>query len=298
MKKYLCLLLAALLMLALCACGETSPSYTAVPSGDVQFVSCQFAQEIRAADGEVKTQFYQQVEGKIYVDLRFSVTNCSASPIGKEDFSATLHYHDTLIPMQYCRETESATAVNEDAVSVGEHGNVHMFTLIPKEAVDDDLSVSYQVGGKTYWTKVEKTQTPLPMTGKTRLNVGDKVQIPYVDCELKVLEAGVVEQLQASKQTESFYPGPYVLVKLQLTSNHGMIKISDVYAHTVIKEEQISLHVETENVQGTDLVAFSQLEPGRTTQLYLFAKLDEGETLNDDIVRFNIAGSCYYVRIK
>ena len=298
MKKYLSLLLAVLLLLALCGCSEEGPSYTEVPIGNVQFVSCQFVREVRAADGEVKTQFYQQVENKIYVDLWLSVTNTSTQPMGKESFSASLHYNETLYPMQYCRETENGTIVDETPIPAGGHSYVHMFTQIPQEAVEDDLSVSYQVGNKTYWTKVERTPAPLTMTGKTRVKVGEKVQIPNVDCQLTVLEMGFVEQLQASRQTESYYPGPYALVKLQLENNHKTATIGEIFSYTVKNGQQVAVQVEVENEQGTALESFSQLEPGQETVIYLFTKLDKDEILDDGMIRFNIAGSCYYVRMK
>ena len=169
MRKIMAFTLAVLYMLALCACGNDGAPSTQRPkaeqntavaqtetvttesqameqvSGDIEFLSCRFADEVHAADGEYTAMLYQQIEGKVYVDLVFSVNNQTSDEISEEDIFGWLVYQDTNNTLQYCRDNSISTTVESDPVLPGEHTYVHLFTRLPAEAEKENITVYYTI---------------------------------------------------------------------------------------------------------------------------------------------------------
>lgn len=310
MKKTISLILALLLCLSLCACGNgsDSPAQTATNdtkaqaknqfSGDTEFLSCRFADEVHAADGELTAMLYQQIDGKVYVDLVFSVNNQTSEEISEEQISGWLIYQDVNTTLQYCRDNSVSTAVEKDPVLPGEHAYVHLFTRLPAEAENEKLTVHYTINGQEYQCDVAAKDTRDALSVKTEVHTGDVVDVPYSSCKFEVLDARVVENLQATNQKDTYYSGPFVLVKLQVTNNHPTHTLDDILAYTESDGEYYRFSTDVEINDNTDFASFAGIAPGESKTVAIYHKVSDVIDRNNVVVRFNVAGSCYYVNIK
>lgn len=315
MKKIVILLLALLVMFSATACQDQTAEEQAAeeqaaedtgsaipenvkngPQGDIQLLSCRFVDEIRSVDNEVVSMAYTQRDGRVYVDLRFSVNNQTSAPIGAEQITAWLSYDDVKQELQYCREGTS-TSVDSEAVAPGTHNYVHLFTLLDAGAEGNAITVYYTVEGKEYECTVAEKRTVEPLTDKIEATPGKTINDNYADCQIKVLDISTVENLQASNQVNRYYPGPFVLVKVEITNQHPTQALNSLFAYVKINGLYSRINTDVETADGTDFESLTEIAPGEKETVYLYYKVRDEETRNDDLLRFNVAGSCYYVEL-
>jgi len=310
MKKIVILLLALLVMFSATACQDQTAEEQAAedtgstipenvkngPQGDIQLLSCHFAEEVRSADNEVAGMLYSDRDSRIYVDLRFSVNNRTDAPIGEEEITAWLTYNEVKQELQYCREGTS-TSVDSEAVAPGTHNYVHLFTALENEAEDQEITVYYTVDGKEYDCTVAEKQTIEPLTDKTNAITGKSFHDEYGKCQVKVLEVGTVENLQATNQMNQYYSGPFMLVKVEITNEHPTQALNNLFAYIKMDGTFSRISMDVENTDGTDIESFMEIAPGEKETVYLYYKIRPEETRDDNLLRFNVAGACYYVEL-
>ena len=269
-------------------------------SGDIQLLSCRFADEIRGADGEVVSIHYSKLDGKVYVDLLFAVDNTTSKQIDNSTISGWLSFRDVKTELKYCRDGANATNVNNEPVLPDAYGYVHLFAQLEAEAENEDLTVHYTVNDKEYECTVKGKNTDDPLSAKTQIKAGDAADVPYTDYAFKVLSVGKVENLQVSNQTDTYFSGPFALVKLEVSNNHAtrVIGVNDIFAYTKNADSYTRISVDVENEDGTAFSSdYLSIAPGEKEVVYVYAKLSLLGT-EAPTIRINIAGTCYYAIVE
>lgn len=316
MKRMIGLLLALLMMLSLCACGGTgadnemaaepeTPETEATAqqlqkiSEDITLLSCRFADSVHAIDDEFIGSLYEKIQGRIYVDMVFSVDNNSGEDFGPDQISGRLTYQEEEWELHYCRESATSVGVNDNPVG-DEFALVHLFTRLPAEAEQEDLTVTYTVNGEEYTCKVAPKQTTEGLDRKTEVRQGDVISLLDGDYAFEVLEVGIIENLQASYQTDDYYIGPFAIVKLNVTNNHPGRTLYDIQGYTKLDNEWMRISVDIEGGEFTDFegLDYYGVAPGESRLVYIYFGIDEDEISDDLMIRFNLCGSCYYAKIQ
>lgn len=264
---------------------------------NVELVGCWFVKSVHALDGEYIGSGYEEREGKVFVDLVLYVNNDTEKDFDDECISGIVVYEGVKRELQFARESSHLAAMSSDPIGAGEVGYVHLFTLLPEEAVNETVTVTYTLNGEEYTCEAEEKSEQDPLEAKTRLEVGDVSSVYDGQMELKVTAAEVVENMQASNQSGAYYPGPFVLVELEVTNNHPSAIVDNIFSYAVIEDGYSRISPRVENDAGDGFAYLEMIAPGETQTVYIFMDKEEDMDEDDMIIRFNFAENCYYVQV-
>lgn len=297
MKRVLVILLAVLLLCS--GCGQKEKT---VAEG-VVLESCCFTDVIYGCDHEFTNATHRQSkEGYVFVDLAFSVIRKDGSDFGEDNISGKVTYQGTEIDLEYGHET-NCIVVDKDSVKSGEFGRVHLFARLPEEAMEEKLTVSYTVDGKTYTAAVAPKNEMEPLAMKTELKVGDKVRTPGNLYQIEVLECFDTDTIKASGKGAEEYTLNHTstFVRLKITNNSPQtLSGKGIYAYVGETGNSMwipmSIYKETENNTAFKSLGLNEVvAPGKTETIFLFRNKDD---VRDGLIRINLGGTAYYIRTK
>jgi len=247
----------------------------------------------------------------VYVDLVIKAENIGTNPFTDAYLTSYLMYDDARKDMQFKMENKSSTAFESGSIPVGESRIIHMITLLPEEAKNQALTVTYKHGKEVGEHKVTSQPNISVRGDKTRLSVGEKKKIDG-DYTFEILEVDVKKYYGASNvaETKQYYYSSqmfsgigtsdedpveafYVRIKVK---NHTDAPLTELYAYSVTPDGKIAkADVKIETHDNTDLTNLSSSTP-------VYADKDGTILLvlphvnSDSIMRFNVGNTCFYVQ--
>ena len=307
MKRFFAVMLVLCMIFGLCACdiaeklqqpgsfggkmpGQMKPIEQESEKGSVSIISCRFADEVAAADGEFKSMLYTEREDRVYVDVVMEVR--TEAEMTEDDFSGYVMYEDQRYDMQYCAEGEAATSVNDNPVTAP-GGRVHLFTLVPDAAEGTDLEAVVTVDGQEHTCEVMEKDTRAPLDKKVKLSVGDKESLADGAVEFEVVSCKYTKVLRAQDTANAKQyniGGPFLDLVLKVTNHSQQAMLKNSLAYTVEGEDFVrgSSRYETEN--NTDLESFYEIGAGKTEYVHFIFSVEENQTYADTAIRFNLLG--------
>ena len=268
-------------------------------NADITVEGCNFAKEIQAKDGEVSTNSYPEIEGKIYVDFVAVVKNNGKKEISADSFSGYITYDELRYDFQYCSDSYTCVSVRNDAVPANETKRIHLFTRLPAEAENKtDLEAIVSICGKEYKEIVKPNNNADALSTKTELKKGDKgswmngaVEYEVINCVyskyMTATDYSNAEQYMAANKKIAD-----VIIKIK---NNTENEIADIFGYVKTGETAVRAHMKVETENNTK-IDFGGVEAGKTETVHLYVEVDENTDANDIILRFNFDSNCYYIR--
>lgn len=321
-EKLMALLLMLLMLFALSACKNDNTNAStdakdnavnntteskvenAVGNIEIEIESCSFANEVRALDGEYAGTLYEKIDGKIYVDVIAVVNNKSNVDFNQDNVSGYVTYEDLRYDFQYCSESYTSSSVDSDVtIPPNMQGRIHLYTRLPAEAENQSGLIAHVIiNGEEQDIAVEAMNNSDPLSRKTQLHVGDKVDLMDGTVEFEVIDCVRSKYLRASDYANSKqYGGTNTLVDviLKIDNNLAEGEITDIFGYTKIGDEIILANVRIETENHTDLGYISSVGgvvPGKSEYIHVYSEIDEETPDDEAILRFNFGGNCYYIK--
>lgn len=258
---------------------------------------CVFTDTVHAADDEFIGSAYTERTDRVYIDIVLRPSN----PYGQfssDNFRAFTMYEGRRYDFQYCVEGIVATSMDSSADDGQFVPRLHLFTLVPASAESaGDLTVTCTINGKEQNLSVAKKSAPATLENKTEVKVGDKhslfdglVEFEVVDC--KYADTLLARDIANSEQY-TFYK-PFLDVTLKVTNNTDWDLWGFLLPYMIIDDEIHRGTEKEENDAGTEVGTLTSLQPGQTKYIHLIQTLSEEQVTQENTMRFNLLGNCYY----
>ncbi len=265
------------------------------------FVSCRFTDEVRAKDTEMATTYYPSKEDKVYVDTVLNFGSIDTE-LTAEDFSGSVMYNNASYKLLYCKESDSSVSVSADSITK-DGGVVHLFTVLPEEAKDERIVVTFNVADEEYECEAETSDAEEdPMADKLLLKVGDKLSTYGGAVEFEVLGCTAVQSLSASDKENTKHYGVdgslYGDIVLKITNNMTDKPITSLMGYFKMGEASFTLNTMMEISENTELSEVWEISPGATEILHVIAQFEKDVNVSEIPLRFNFGGNCYYSYVE
>lgn len=306
------------MILSLCACGgkndaatnngtagETTNDSTKTVSEsriDIEVLSCSFDNEVMGIDEEFSNWGFEKRDGKVYVNLALKITNRSDEPLTKDDIKGFFKLDDVEYSLQY-NLASSAPNPDSDNILPGCVGMVNLITLVEESVMDSDITVNYSIKGEEFQEKVSPLDTTDAFSKKTEVKPGDKFNVNGL-YDVEVISCTEEEKLSATdKENGSEYLAgsgkKFVDLLLKVKNNTDValdpVKITN---YTILEDNTaIRGNVRFEANNNTEL-GYDELQPNTEEYAHFFVSVNEDVKTDDLIMRFNLAGNCYYVNVE
>ena len=310
MKKIIALISLALCMVFVftaCSSGGKSSGNSAgiketLKNCNIEVLACNFDDEVTGLDEEFVGSSFQKVDGRSFVNLILKVENTSTAELNEENISAYFMHNDLRYDMQMEIETKSLTSFGIETVAPGEVEIVHLIQRIDEEVKGSDITVKLTVDGKEFDVKVDAEDTRAPIEKKTKVSVGDTVDVDgkysfeVVSCKEKAYLSTTDEA--KSEQYQSV-DRKFVDMVIKLTNNSGF-ELKEMRAYTIIDNETYAGETSREINENTELeeLMFESLKDGETEYCHAYAVVPENVDTAGAMVRFNLGGNCYYCTVE
>ncbi len=262
--------------------------------------SCRFSTTVTACDSEVSTLMYPATKGKVYVDAVILVDG-NKMELTASDFAGTLTYSGFDYEFKYSVEEYTGIALSADNIPVNSNARVHMFALVPEEAMNGgSLTANLTVCGQKFDCAVDAMATGDALSSKKELKAGDKETLFDGALEIEVVECTVTKYLTASdKENSQQYSGssPFIDCVVKVT-NKSVNDISDIYGYINAGDSYKKSNVRIETANNTALTTLdsaNSIKSGTVQYVHIFSEVAE-DASSDVMIRFNLGGKCFYVK--
>lgn len=304
----------------LCACSgknntanENSSAIDKDKKGDTQIITtesnvnievlgCSFDKEVMGVDEEFSNWGFTERDGKVYINLALKVTNNSDETLTKDDFKGFFELDGDEYDLQYNLAT---VAPKPDSYNIqpGCVGMVNMIALVDESVMDSDITVNYSIKDEEFQKKVEPIDTTDAFSKKTEVKAGDKFDVNGL-YDVEVISCTEKENLTTTDEENG---GQYLaaegkkyvdlLLKIKNNTDVEMDPVK-ITTYTILDDEKaIRGNVRFEEKDNTE-IGYNGLAPEKEEYAHFFVSVDETVKTDDLVIRFNIAGNCYYMEVE
>lgn len=271
---------------------------------DIEILSCAFDNEVMGFDEELSSYGYTKIDGKVYVNAALKVSNNSKEAIGEDDISGYFEYKELRYDLQYDLASIAPTK-HSDGKSIlpGCVGIVNLLARVEEEAVDEDITVTLTLCGEERKEAVAAIDTRDALSKKTEVKAGDKFNVNNL-YDIEVVECSEKKYLQTtnykeSEQYEALSGDKFIDLIIKVKNNTD-VELNEIKGYVIINDEGTYAKDDIEVKDNTELKSLdaSPLKAGEEEYIHISSTVDDTENTDGLAIRFNLAGNCYYCKVK
>ena len=310
MKKFVSIILVAVMLFAMAGCAGSKNGTEAgsvkneekedvISDGKVSAIleSCRFADQIHGIDGEYVAGYIPAGDTKVFVDVVFYIKENSRA-VTEEDFSGYIMYENERYDLQFATEYYNCVGVETlENYPADQVGRIHLFSQIPEAAMDEAVEVNLTALTEEMTVLVEAMDTSEPLSRKTEVNVGDEI-VTESGVVIKIKKCEVTEYIYASDTKNSleyrlFGTGDVIDLVIDIT-NGSDYPFNGAWVYSINEDGVVKGECKVETNNNTEIsdIDSDGIPSGKSEIIHLIAESNG----DDNIIRFNIDGVCYYCK--